>query len=223
MNRSTDASGPRSVLVLVRHGHTEMAGTFCGLSDPPLSEEGLGQLTAMNERLKQYPITHIFSSKLRRARQTAASIAKCRGLRIRYLTSLRELAFGSWEGLTWDQVMARDPEYAQRWLDRYPDLRAPEGENFSNFSRRIQSAMEAIVKQADNGCAAVVTHAGVIRTFLGHVASVQGIALELAQCEYASCWEVRCEAGQWRMSRGAIPVSAQAEAESTSADFEAVL
>jgi len=198
MNRANaNSAGAHSTLVLVRHAHTEMAGRFCGTSDPPLSVRGRAQLGDLNRKLGAYPITHIFSSDLRRARQTAESIAGSRGLRIEYLESLRELAFGVWEGLDWNQVMARDPEYAQQWLDRYPSVPAPGGEYFEDFFQRVQYIMGAIAGRVEGGCAAVVTHAGVIRTFLGSVAQLENVALDLAQCDCASCWELGCEGGRW--------------------------
>ena len=117
---SAKLSPSRSTIVLVRHAHTGMAGKFCGQIDPPLSAQGLAQLPDLNDRLGGQAFTHIFSSDLERARQTAESIASRHGLPVQLLRSLREIAFGSWEGLDWDQVVAQDPAYAQRWLDHYP-------------------------------------------------------------------------------------------------------
>jgi broad specificity phosphatase PhoE len=213
MKRATQASTSRCTLILIRHGHTHMAGTFCGLIDPPLSQQGLAQLPALNEKLKSYPITHIFSSDLRRARQTAESIARPRGLQVHFETSLHELAFGSWEGLNWDEVMARDPEYAQRWLDSHPSVPAPGGECFEDFLLRIQRGLEDIATRHSGACVAVVTHAGVIRTFLGDVARKSGVSYDLAQCGYTSCWEVWHEEGKWRLPQAASPVESQAGTE----------
>lgn len=211
--RATQPSAAGSRLILVRHAHTEMAGTFCGLSDPPLSSRGISQLEALNQRLKLYPLTHIFSSDLQRARQTAESVAASCGLQVQYLSSLHELAFGSWEGLNWDQVMARDPEYAQRWLDLHPSVPTPGGEDFAEFLRRIENAMMSIAAQTVNGCTAVVTHAGVVRTFLGELAHANGTVLDLASCNYTSCWEVRRRNDQWILPR---PItSSQNEASAT--------
>ena len=204
---ATKPSGPHSTLILVRHGHTEMAGRFCGISDPPLSAQGLVQLDALNRQLQAYPITHIFSSPLQRARQTADAIAAARGLQVEYFEFLHELAFGSWEGLDWDQVMARDPEYAQRWLDAYPSVPAPGGEYFEDFFQRVQYVMTAIAGRVEGGCAAVVTHAGVIRTFLGSLAELQQVRLDLTKCGYASCWEVWCDNGQWHLPFGGMAVN----------------
>jgi broad specificity phosphatase PhoE len=186
-----------TILVLVRHAHTAMAGRFCGLSDPPLSAKGVLQLAGLRRRLEDYPITHIFSSDLRRARQTAEAIAHHRGLRVENFGILHELAFGSWEGLDWEQVMARDPEYAQHWLDRYPSLPAPGGEYFEDFFQRVHYAMNAIATQVGSGCGVVVTHAGVIRTFLGSIAQLQGVPFEASNCVYAGCQEVWWNQGQW--------------------------
>lgn len=196
-------SSTRCTLVLVRHAHTKMAGRFCGVSDPPLSAAGIAQLAGLNEQLKDYPLTNIYSSNLQRARQTAESIAASCGLKVQLVSSLHELAFGSWEGLDWDEVMARDPDYAQRWLDQYPSIPAPGGECFEDFRLRIQGAITTIAATMQNGCAAVVTHGGVIRTFLAEITRAQKLAYDPAQCDYGSCSEVWYEGGRWSLP---IPV-----------------
>jgi len=179
-----------------------MAGLFCGHSDPPLSAQGLAQLSDLNRRLRGFSLSHIFSSDLERARQTAESVAHRRNLQVHSLVSLRELAFGSWEGLDWEQVVARNSAFAQQWLDLNPSLAAPEGEEFEDFRKRIHAAMEQIATQVKNGCAVVVTHAGVIRTFLqDHDQAGQGPG-DFAKFDYTSCWEVWREAGQWRLPHG---------------------
>jgi broad specificity phosphatase PhoE len=197
MKNFNRASNSRATLILVRHAHTAMAGRFCGISDPPLSVKGVAQLAGLKQRLKFHPITHVFSSDLQRARQTAEAIAHHRRLDVEYLGLLHELAFGSWEGLDWEQVMARDPEYAQRWLDNYPSVPAPGGEAFENFVQRVHYVMNAIAAQIGGGCAAVVTHAGVIRTFVDSIARESGVAGEPSRCDYADFQEVWCEHGRW--------------------------
>lgn len=206
---NTNGLGSGCTLVLVRHAHTAMAGTFCGTSDPPLSDLGLAQLAALNQRLKAFPFRQIFSSPSKRARQTAEAIAQNFGLQVQYVEFLHELAFGSWEGLDWDQIVARDPDYAQRWLDLHPSIPAPGGEIFEDFLQRIQHAMTSIAGQVEDGGAVVVTHAGVIRTFLGDIARPQGISLDLSVCDYISCWEVWRKAGHWHLPGQAAPVDAK--------------
>lgn len=199
MSAVGNASRARCTLLLVRHAHTAMAGTLCGQSDPPLSEQGIAQLTELNQRLATYPVTHIFSSGLQRARQTAESIAQCRGLNVQYLDFLHELAFGSWEGLNWDQVVALDPAYAQHWLDNYPNVPSPGGEHFSDFCMRVQRAMTVIAEQVDRGCAVVVTHAGIIRTFLASLAHLPNVPFDPQDFDYVSCWEVSGDGEHWQL------------------------
>jgi len=184
------------MIVLIRHAHTDMAGSFCGHSDPPLSARGLEQLEELKRAVSSYRFTHVFSSDLQRARQTADSLAGDCQNPVHTLASLREIAFGDWEGLTWEQITARDAAYAGRWLDAFPaGLPAPNGESFSDFSRRIDGAMNVIADEVQGGCAAVVTHAGVISTFLKHVAGLES-APEIPYCDYCSCWEVSRDAGR---------------------------
>lgn len=199
-----------ATLLLVRHAHTEIAGRFCGVSDPPLSAVGIEQLPQVNDKLVSYPLTHIFASPLQRARQTAEFIARRRNLHVSYLEVLRELAFGSWEGLDWEQVMARDPEYAQRWLANYPQVPAPRGEHFEDFRQRVQYAMRIIAGEAAGGCAVVVTHAGVIRTFLGGLTQQQTAVCNVTSCDYASVSEVRHGDGEWRLTESVSEDSADA-------------
>jgi broad specificity phosphatase PhoE len=151
----------------------------------------------LSEKLRPHSFTRVFSSDLQRTRRTAQAIAEPYNLPIRSLNSLREIAFGSWEGLNWDEVVIQDSAQAQRWVDNYPHIAAPGGEAFDDFSQRIQGAMEAIADEIAGGCAVVVTHAGVIRTFLENVAGTNGNPAEFAKCDYTSCWQVMREQGRW--------------------------
>lgn len=194
---ATGNAAGRCTLILVRHAHTAMAGRFCGQIDPPLSQQGIAQLTNLGDRLKGFSFTQVFSSDLQRARQTAESIARPRNLQVETHVSVREIAFGGWEGLNWDEVMAQDAGFAQRWLDHYPSVPAPGGERFADFRRRIHDALSDIAAQMGEGTALVVTHAGVIRTFLADLARQQGVAADFADCDYTSCWPVWREQGRW--------------------------
>lgn len=186
-----------SRLLLVRHAHTSMAGKFCGHSDPPLSVQGRAELDVINRRLSAESFEFVFCSDLVRARETAESIAATRNLIVRRRCDLRELAFGEWEGMDWDEIEMRDPAYAKRWLETYPWLAAPGGESFEAFGRRIERAMDAIADDSLNGCAVVVTHAGVIRTFLEGIASSRCGSLDRQALTYGSCWEVWRRAERW--------------------------
>jgi alpha-ribazole phosphatase len=157
-----------STTFFIRHAETEMAGRFCGHSDPDLNAVGHTQLTALADLLSAEAIERVYSSDLCRARSTAQSIAAARGIPLTLRPALREIDFGQWEGLSWEQVEQRDPEHARKWTDAFPNLAAPAGESFQAFESRVLEEVFCLLEQ-DSGPMAVVTHAGVLRVVLRHL------------------------------------------------------
>ena len=133
-----------SELIFIRHADTDMAGTFCGHSDPELNARGWVRLREIVESLGGIQIDAVYSSDLRRAHSTARAIASAFGVECVVRPALREIYFGQWEGLTWEEIERRDPGYAKRWLDGYPDLSAPDGEMFGDFERRVLDEARAL-------------------------------------------------------------------------------
>lgn len=218
---TTPLAAPACKLVLIRHEHTELAGTFCGTSDPALDASGRAGVATLLRRLDEYSFQQIYSSDLRRARETAEAIAAPLQLRVKRRESLRELAFGEWEGLTWEQIVARDPDHAQRWLESYPIVAAPGGEQFASFLRRIQRAFEDIADASHGGCSAVVTHGGVIRAFLNSfVLGTNG--RDITACPYGSCWEVERQGAIWTLSGDDALFASDPSADLQSMDSERI-
>jgi alpha-ribazole phosphatase len=166
-------------LIFVRHAETNMAGTFCGHSDPELNAQGYAQLKEIVNDLRREDVRNVYSSDLRRAKITGDSIADAFAIECRAKPELREISFGEWEGLTWDQIERKNSSYAQRWLIKYPALAAPAGEPFCHFERRVLREIKHLTARTSEGCAVVVTHAGVLRVILQ----------TLCGCTEASAWE----------------------------------
>jgi alpha-ribazole phosphatase/probable phosphoglycerate mutase len=143
-----------------------MAGRFCGHSDPDLNDLGRRQLAEVVNRLAEYPIQRIYSSDLRRARQTAEAIASRYGIGVEVRPGLREIHFGDWEGLSWSKIEARDAALAKRWAERCPDVTPPGGESLPQFERRVRAESESLFAAAAERPIAVVSHAGFIRLLL---------------------------------------------------------
>lgn len=170
-----------SELLLIRHAETDMAGTFCGHSDPELNTRGRAQLAGLIGRLRMDQIGVVYTSDLRRAHTTGTAIAEAFGVDCHMRGALREINFGQWEGISWSEIERRDNAYARRWIEEYPRLPAPDGESFHDFERRVLDEVKVLSLKAEAaGCAiAVVTHAGVLRTVLG---VLQG-------CSEENAWE----------------------------------
>jgi broad specificity phosphatase PhoE len=109
----------------------------------------------------------VYASDLRRARETAEAVARNFGLEVEVLPELREMHFGEWEGLSWNQIARRYPRLASLWIKRFPHQTIPGGEPLAQFQRRIAAGVREVVAANRGGCALIVTHAGVIRFILG--------------------------------------------------------
>jgi len=170
-----------SELLFIRHAETDMAGTFCGHSDPELNARGRVQVCELISRLPTEMIGMVYTSDLRRARTTAMAIAEVFGVGFHVRSALREINFGRWEGLPWEEIERRDEAYARRWIAEYPRVPAPDGESFDDFERRVLAEVNLLSLEAQVGdCrVAVVTHAGVLRTVLR----------ALHGCSEADAWE----------------------------------
>jgi alpha-ribazole phosphatase len=156
-----------SDILFVRHAATEMAGRFCGHSDPDLNPLGQTQLAELVTTLAGEQIDRVYSSDLKRALRTAHAIAAAHDIALETRPALREIHFGEWEGLCWEEIERRDLHYAHRWLAEFPRLPAPSGETFREFEARVLAEISDL---PDNqpGPIAVVTHAGVLRVVLQH-------------------------------------------------------
>ncbi len=161
-----------SDLLFIRHAETDLAGTLCGHTDPPVNERGRAQiallLTSISSLLTEEgeSIRAIYSSDLQRAVTTAQALARIVDLQLVLRPTLREIHFGKWEGLRWTEIEARDSAHATRWVEQYPDLPAPGGEVFEDFEQRILAEVTDISTSHSHGIVAIVTHAGVMRVVM---------------------------------------------------------
>lgn len=156
-------------LLLVRHVTAEGNGRFQGQRDVPLSKIGRQELGLLCEKCARHPVRAVYSSDLRRARETAEAVACKLGLEVEVRPALREIHFGEWEGLTWNQIAERHPRLASQWMKRFPLQPIPGGEPLREFKKRIAAAVSDIAAANRGHCALIVTHAGVIRFTLGKV------------------------------------------------------
>lgn len=164
-------------LIFIRHGETDLTGRFCGHADPSLNERGRQQVRSLRLALADASVYRVISSDLKRATQTAVEIADQWNRSFVPCTALREISFGDWEALTWEQIEARDPALAAKWLTNFPLMPAPCGERFIDFRERVLRSVRSIEAEAKNERVAVVTHGGVMRVVLQ---DLMGIASDQA-------------------------------------------
>jgi broad specificity phosphatase PhoE len=168
-----------SDLLFIRHAETDMAGTFCGHSNPPLNMRGRTQISGLLRTLNAESIDEVYASDLLRAQETGEAIAEARAIKCYLRPALREINFGQWEGLTWKEIEQRHSAHAQRWVDEYPRLQAPDGESIVDFERRVLAEVNLLTMKAKKNDIAVVTHGGVLRI----------VMCRLCGCSEEEAWE----------------------------------
>lgn len=167
-------------IYLARHGATDnnQAGVLQGQQDhPALSEQGLRQAAQLRDQLADRPIVAIYSSPLRRARQTAEIVATAHGLPVTTVDALMEVNVGRWEGRNWKDISATDAEAYGRFMENPAEYPYDGGETFTDVVARVKPALDALYERHLGKAIAVVAHSVVNRTYL---ATTLGIPLRLA-------------------------------------------
>lgn len=153
---------------LARHAATTWneENRIQGSHNPELSAGGKKQAERLAKRLKKEGISLIYASDLLRARQTARIIQKRLKVPIRYERKLREIHLGEWEGKTPEEVNREYRNGYARWRRTPSRVRIPGAESVSQFRRRVFQAFKRLLRSTPEGRLLVVTHGGVIATFL---------------------------------------------------------
>ncbi|MBL0343980.1 alpha-ribazole phosphatase [Candidatus Villigracilis affinis] len=155
-------------LFLTRHGQTDwnIAGRYQGQSDTPLNETGLRQAEQIAKRLSSETIHAIYSSDLSRAANTAQSIADFHSLEIKKDSRWRELSFGDWEGMTYQEMSVHSPELFEAWMKDPLTISTPNGETLAQLAERVKAAFDEIKEEHADQTVLVVAHSGSLQSLL---------------------------------------------------------
>ena len=163
-------------LILVRHGRTKknFESRIGAREDSPLDELGQEQARLVAERLREFPITRIFSSPIRRTRETAEAIAGRLSLDIEFSDDLTEYNFGVIGGMTMAEIQQKYPSVykdLQDWIHQTPaeNIRrkvVPEAETFEHLEQRVLTFTDFITEHYLGQTIAAVTHLAIIKVFI---------------------------------------------------------
>lgn len=155
-------------LLLVRHGETawNATGRFQGQLDTDLNVAGQRQATAVAESLASEEINAVYASDLRRAYDTAVAIAARHPVTVRAEPRLRQMDFGSWQGLTYAQMQEQDPERFADWNADRVNQCPPGGESLSQVATRLTSLLDQVRAQHADQTVVLVSHGGTVRLML---------------------------------------------------------
>ena len=151
-------------LVLIRHGATDWNDQhrFIGRSDLPLNANGIKQAQALGNKLDREQFDLIISSNLKRAAETAELIVGESGNQILFDDRLREVDFGSWEGLTLNQINEQYPGAFQRWRNDL-SYRIPEAEDIQDTRERVKAFLDDLLKDHSGKTILVISHGSILQ------------------------------------------------------------
>ena len=155
-------------LILVRHGQTEWnaGGRYQGQSNVALSDIGRKQARFLAERFPVRQLDAIYTSDLDRAKETAECVGKRLGLTVCPEKAFRELSFGDWEGLTYQEISSRWPEEAEKLFTAPDELVIPHGETFQDLQKRALDKIYSLYEKHIDQTVAVFAHGAINKTIL---------------------------------------------------------
>ncbi len=151
-----------SRVLLVRHGETvgNSRLRFYGSRDLALSDEGRRQVCAAARLLPLDRFDLVVASPLRRAWESAVILAP--GVSVLLEARFREIDFGRWEGLSAEEIEARDPSFYNAWQSSSESFDFPGGERRADFRARVHRGLDRLLEHGARS-ALVVAHKGPIR------------------------------------------------------------
>ena len=153
---------------VIRHGEPVGGRRYRGHGvNDPLTEKGWQQMWGAVADCSNWQ--HIASSPLSRCLDFAQQLSK--KLKIGYSVDdrFKEIGFGTWEGLTPDEIIANDIDALKRFY-KDPIRNRPEGaEPLESFSSRVWDAYEDISRKHVNEKVLIVGHAGVVRAITANI------------------------------------------------------
>jgi len=154
-------------LYLVRHGETEWnrQRRIQGLTDLELNETGRKQAEALGRALEGQELAAVFTSPLKRARDTASAIARFHCLEPEVLEGLRELDAGEVDGLTYEEMREKHGDFLDKWIRDCSAVAPPGGCGLPEIQQHAWGAIEEIQsrfsfsgRERDGTAAVAVAH-----------------------------------------------------------------
>ena len=161
-------------IIIIRHGSidSKYQGRYIGTMDVPLSQKGLEESVAIGKYLADINCDYIFASPMLRVKQTLeTAIAPEKIKDVEYKENLREINFGDWEGMTFEEINAKYPNQVNDWVGILNKFGFPNGSNVDDFHKGIELFKKTLLKISSETIM-VFAHGGVI---LALICSILGL------------------------------------------------
>ena len=187
---------------IIRHAQAEgnLLRRAQGHTNGAVTETGMLQIRALEERFKDIHIDAVYASDLLRTCTTAQAIYVPKGLPLHTNACFREYNMGVWEGRTWDEIFETDAENSDNFNWHLEKFSVEGGETAQMVLDRFVPALRGICAEHDGQTIAVFSHGAAMRTV---VTVLGGGKLEdvgaTDYCDNTAVSLLECEDGQFRV------------------------
>ena len=188
-------------LYLLRHAEVEARyqRIFGGRIDMGLSPLGHEQAVSLAKYVRGKKPDAIYASPMKRAQLTLAPLLASASHDAHapvLLEGLREVDFGDWTGLSWEEVAVKFQLKPIQWLDQLERAAIPNAESGRAFRARVEPCLERILREGAGQSVAVLCHGGTIRMMLSILLDLPLPKMASFEIDYASVTEVHCSPGR---------------------------
>lgn len=150
---------------VIRHPPVNVEKGICyGQLDVPCSPDNESLIEKIQQQLPP-DIDKVYSSPLSRCKELTE---KLHFSNIEIAASLKEMHFGEWEGMKWEDM---NQEELLKWTENFVEMKAPSGENLLEVSMRVNQFMDELRTQSHKKVL-IVTHGGVIRCIWAYLLNI---------------------------------------------------
>jgi broad specificity phosphatase PhoE len=184
-------------LLLARHAEVEVRyhKIFGGRIDMNLSPRGHEQAALLAKFLLARKLDAVYASPMKRVQQTLEPYFKNGTHAQTIVPDLREVDFGDWTGMNWEQVCQKFQLLTHEWLEHIERGVAPNGESGPQFRARVEPALRKIIKKHPEQTVAIACHGGVIRMILSILLEMPLPRTNMFEIEYAGVTQIALNPG----------------------------
>jgi broad specificity phosphatase PhoE len=180
----------------VRHAEVEerYQAVFGGSIDMDLSARGRKQAESLAAFLHRHQFDALYASPMKRVQQTMTPFVANGVPKPVNISDLREVDFGAWTGLRWDEVETKFGVNPLRWLDQLECDGITRAESANALRARLEPVLSKIMAEHPGQQIALFCHGGVIRMLLAILLNWPVSQLAAVEIDYASLTQVLCYA-----------------------------
>lgn len=185
-----------TTIYLIRHAEAEgnLYRRIHGHYDTNVTENGLRQIAALEQRFRDIPVDAVYSSDLTRTCRTARALAEPKGLPIQTDSRFREIYLGVWEDLPFGELAQTDPKQLLNFSYNPIYWHAQDAETFQEYTDRFLDGLKSVVAAHPGETVAIFTHGGVMTGALSRLFPEQ----KAGHSDNTGVTKLRCD-GEWHL------------------------